>query len=198
MEREFKWKASAQQFDALCQSLGLHPHPQTILHMDAIYYDDTAHSLRDRKIGLRLRSENGRKVCCMKLRTEAQNGLHVHEEYECAADTLIDGLQKLPAHGASADLCQRLAQSELIPIAHVCFDRQPVMWTQNGFSAELSLDIGTLASGSQSVQFCEIECEYKEGDADAFQTACEAQAARFALTPEPLSKLARALSLSKV
>lgn len=198
MEREFKWKASAEQFDALCQALCLHPEPQAVVHMDAIYYDDAARSLRDRKIGLRLRSENDRKVCCMKLRTEAQNGLHVHEEYECAADTLADGLQKLPAQGASLELCQHLSQSELLPIAHVCFDRQPVMWVQDGFSAELSLDIGTLASGSQSMPFCEIECEYKEGDADAFQAACEAQAVRFVLKPEPLSKLARALSLSKV
>lgn len=198
MEREFKWKASAEQFDALCQALGLCPDPQAILHMDATYFDDAQRSLRDRKIGLRLRQENDRKVCCMKLRTAAKNGLHVHEEYECTAATLADGLRDLPAHGAPAELCHHLSQTELLPIAHVCFDRQPVMWRQDGFAAELALDIGTLASGCHSVSFCEIECEYKEGDAQAFQAACEAQAVRFSLTPEPLSKLARALSLSKV
>ena len=71
------------------------------------------------------------------------------------------------------------------------------MWQQDGFAAELALDTGTLASGAQSIHFCEIECEYKSGDFSAFTAACDALAARLALTPEPLSKLARALALSK-
>lgn len=196
MEREFKWKASRAQFDALCQSLDL--RTADTLHMDATYYDDAAHTLRDHKIGLRLRRENDRTVCCMKLRTEAQNGLHVHEEYECPAGTLADGLAQLPAHGAPQALCQALAASELLPIARVCFDRQPILWQQGHFTAELSFDTGTLESGSHSLRFCEIECEFKNGSVPAFETACTVLAGQMELTPEPLSKLARALSLSKV
>lgn len=197
MEREYKWQASAQQFDALCHTLGLVPDASARMDMDATYYDDASGSLRTRRIGLRLRRENGRQVCCMKLRNQAQNGLHVHEEYECAAETLEEGLRRLPEQGAPLALCQSLAAAPLVPIARVRFVRHPVLWQQDGFAAELSLDIGTLAGGTRETDFCEIECEYKSGDFDAFTAACDAQAARFALTPEPLSKLARALALSK-
>lgn len=197
MEREYKWQASAQQFAALCATLGLAPDPQNRLDMDATYYDDVSGALRARRIGLRLRRENGRSVCCMKLRNAAQHGLHVHEEYECPAETLAEGLSRLPGQGAPQALCQSLAAAPLVPIARVRFVRQPAMWQQDGFAAELALDTGTLASGAQSVHFCEIECEYKSGDFSAFTAACDALAARLALTPEPLSKLARALALSK-
>lgn len=198
MEQEFKWRACPEQFEALCAALKLAPNPQATIQMDAIYYDTPDGLLRTHKIGLRLRRENAQSVCCMKLRNTEHNGLHVHAEYECVADTLAQGLHDLPAQGAPADLCAQLMRVPLVPIAHIQFVRQPVLWTQDGFTAELSLDMGTLGSQTNQINFCEIECEYKAGDEAAFQSACETQAARLALTPEPLSKLARALSLSKV
>ena len=198
MEQEFKWRARPEQFKALCAALNLVPNAQATIQMDATYYDTPDGLLRAHKIGLRLRRENVQSVCCMKLRNTEQDGLHVHAEYECAADTLAQGLRDLPAQGAPADLCAQLMQVPLIPIAHVQFIRQPVLWAQDGFTAELSLDTGTLGSQTNQTDFCEIECEYKSGDYTAFQSACQTQAARLALAPEPLSKLARALSLSKV
>ncbi len=195
MEREYKWTADREQFTALCTALSLDPHMIFPLSMDAIYFDTPEGMLREQKIGLRLRRENAETLCCMKLRNASENGLHVHEEYECAADTLAEGLLQLPAKGAPAALCETLAQACLLPIAQVSFLRHPILWEHGQFSAELCFDQGHFVNNGRDATFSEIECEFKTGDLSAFEQACTALAAQFALVPELRSKLARALSL---
>lgn len=195
MEREYKWKADTEQFTRLCEALSLDPDSQPQLSMDATYFDTPDGILRERRIGLRLRRENEQSVCCMKARNAAQNGLHIHEEYECPAQTLTEGLSQLPLLGAPADLCQTLLKAELIPIARVRFERTPILWHAAAFSAELSFDTGYLANDRQETPFCEIECEYKSGDLAAFKSTCTVLAETFGLCAEAYSKLARALSL---
>lgn len=195
MEREYKWKADKTQFTEICQALSLNPDSQPQLSMDATYFDTPDGILRKRKIGLRLRRENGKNVCCMKLRNAAQNGLHIHEEYECPAQTLSEGLSQLPSVGAPADLCEMLLATDLVPIARVRFQRTPVLWRTAAFSAELSFDAGYLANDTREIPFCEIECEYQSGDLTAFESTCAELAETFGLCAEPHSKLARALSL---
>ncbi len=195
MEREYKWTADREQFTTLCTALSLDPHMIFPLSMDAIYFDTADGMLRDQKVGLRLRRENAETMCCMKLRNTAQNGLHVHEEYECPADTLTEGLSKLASVGAPAALCETLAQTSLIPIAQVSFLRHPILWEHGRFSAELCFDQGHFVNNGRDAAFSEIECEFKAGDISAFEHTCTELAARFALVPELRSKLARALSL---
>lgn len=195
MEREYKWAADKEQFTAICTALALDFATVSPIFMDAAYFDTADGMLRDQKIGLRLRCENEETVCCMKLRNATQNGLHVHEEYECPAETLTEGLSKLVSVGAPTALCQTLLQTSLIAIAHVSFMRQPIVWKTEQFSAELCLDEGHLANNTRKLAFCEIECEYKSGDIAMFEAACTELAERFALHTEPHSKLARALSL---
>lgn len=195
MEREFKWAADAAQFSTICQALSLRPNSQTKRSMDATYFDTPDGMLREHKIGLRLRQENEQTICCMKLRNAAQNGLHIHEEYECPAMTLAEGLSKLPSVGAPADLCQTLSKAVLSPIARVRFERTPILWHSAQFSAELCFDSGYLANDTREIPFCEIECEYQSGDIPSFESACAQLAQTFSLCAEPHSKLARALSL---
>lgn len=195
MEREFKWSATAEQFVAICKALSLCPDPAQTRTMDATYFDTADHMLRERKIGLRLRQENEQTICCMKLRNAVQNGLHVHEEYECPAKALAEGLAQLPSVGAPSDLCQTLSKADLLPIAQVRFVRTPILWNEKGFCAELCFDSGFLANDSHEVLFCEIECEYQCGDIPSFEAACTNLADTFGLHAEPHSKLARALSL---
>lgn len=195
MEREFKWAANAEQFASICESLSLHPVSEEKRSLDATYFDTPDGILRKRKIGLRLRQENEQTICCMKLRNAAQNGLHVHEEYECPAMTLAEGLSKLPSVGAPADLCQMLSKASLLPIARVRFTRTPILWQNAKFCAELCFDSGYLANDKRETPFCEIECEYQSGDIPSFEAACAKLADTFGLCAEPHSKLARALSL---
>ncbi|MBS5149509.1 MAG: CYTH domain-containing protein [Butyricicoccus pullicaecorum] len=195
MEREFKWAANTEQFTAICEALSLYPAHDSKRSMDATYFDTPNQLLRERKIGLRLRQENTQTICCMKLRNAAHNGLHVHEEYECPAMTLSEGLSKLPSVGAPAELCQALSKAILIPIARVRFSRLPIEWNHDKFCAELCLDCGYLSNDRQEVPFCEIECEYQSGNLSAFESACTQLAQTFGLCAEPHSKLARALSL---
>lgn len=195
MEREYKWAADAAQFEAICKALCANLERQPARSMDATYFDTPNGMLRERKIGLRLRRENEETVCCMKLRNTAQNGLHVHEEYECACKTLEEGLLQLVSVGAPVHLCQTLSETTLLPIARVRFERTPLLWRTTQFCAEFCFDSGTLANDRREIPFCEVECEYYSGDLTAFESACTKLADSFALCAEPHSKLARALSL---
>lgn len=195
MEREFKWAANAEQFASICEALSLHLSHAEKRSLDATYFDTPDGMLREQKIGLRLRQENEQTICCMKLRNAAQNGLHVHEEYECPAMTLAEGLSKLPAVGAPSDLCQTLSKASLLPIARIRFTRTAILWQNAAFCAELCFDSGYLANDKREAPFCEIECEYESGDIPSFEAACAKLADTFRLCAEPHSKLARALSL---
>lgn len=193
MEREYKWKATAQDFESILTHLGLsEAEPVDML---AQYYDTSDRLLRSRKIGLRMRVENGTTVCCLKLRDASNDGLHVHEEYECPAETLADGLRQLPSQGAPEDLCKALQTAELSVVAETKFKRRRAIWNDAQFSAELSFDEGVLSACSQSIPVDEIECEQKDGNDTSFQEACRILAHRFSLSPESRSKLSRALDL---
>ena len=50
----------------------------------------------------------------MKLRnTDTPDGMRAHEEYQCEAVSLLDGLRRLPELGAPNDLCERALAADL-------------------------------------------------------------------------------------
>lgn len=197
MEQEFKWTADRAAYDRLCAALSC--RAETTTEMRATYYDTPDRTLRARKIGLRLRQENGVSVCCMKKRggERTADGLHAHAEYECPASSIEEGLSTLPAQGADPVLCAELAHAGLIPICRTSFRRLARLADGGAFTAELAFDQGTLASGGRETPFSEIELELKSGDAAAFRAFGESLARMHGLMPQPLSKLARALQLSE-
>ena len=65
------------------------------------------------------------------------------------------------------------------------------------FTAELAVDAGKLGNSGNMKAFGELELELKTGDADAFAAYAEQFAQEYALTPQPLSKLARAAAVGK-
>lgn len=196
MEREYKWKANAQDFNGIITYLNLNESEPVA--MFAQYYDTSDLLLRSRKIGLRMRAESGVSVCCLKLRDASNDGLHVHEEYEIPSDTLEKGLRMLPQAGAPADLCMALRTAELNVVAETRFVRRRAIWQDAMFTAEVSFDEGTLSSSGKSIPVGEVECEQKSGDESAFEEACLLLARRFALKPESRSKLSRALDLERL
>lgn len=195
MECEMKWQADAAAQDAvaawarpLCES-------ETVFKMDARYYDTADGLLRAQKAGLRLRLENGRGVCCLKCGGGVLGAQHTREEYECAAETVAAGLAALPAHGAPQALCQTLLARGVQEICQVRFTRRALLVRKGEMTAELALDCGTLSRDGRSSPLCEIELEHKSGDPAAFTALANALSDAFPLTPQPLSKLARAAAL---
>lgn len=170
--------------------------------MDARYYDTADGFLASIQAGLRLRLENDVGVCCLKCGGSANaEGLHVREEYECRASSIVEGLLGLAATDAPPLVCAALRQKGVIEICRVQFSRMaldvsiPTPSGEDLVVAELSFDHGTLCGNGRKAPLCEIELEFKSGDAQAFDALARAIASQFSLVPEPLSKLARAAAL---
>lgn len=197
MEQEFKWDASpALQERVLLWALDRNADGAALTQMDARYYDTRDGLLAAEKTALRLRREGTESVCCLKLRGgEVRGGLHAHEEYECPAACLADGLDALPGQGAPQDLCARLRTLPLEETCRITFSRYTVRLHTGEAEAELALDRGQLSSGGKSVPLCEIELERKGGSEQAFLALGRTLAEAFRLHPQPLSKLARARAL---
>ena len=190
MEREFKWSASRADFDAICARYAAQLGTPAIIQMDAVYYDTADRLLRKQRIGMRLRQENGVSVFCVKTGGKVVNGLHTHAEYEYPANTLTEGLAQLPEE------LSMLKRDDYTPICGTHIHRTAVMVHAADFSAELTFDEGELEGGANRAPLSEIECEQKSGDPAAFDAFGAALAAEFSLKVEPLSKLARALTLA--
>ena len=193
MEREFKWKATAQNYIDILNDLNL--SEDDAVEMLASYYDTASHWLRSRKIALRLRRENDKQMCCLKLQDSARDGLHIHDEFECPAASLTDGLNELPKLGAPSDLCSALKTENLIAVCETKFHRRRATWKTPDFTAEIVFDEGVLICQDKQQAFTEIECEQKSANDMAFESACMAISEKFVLKSESKSKFSRALDL---
>lgn len=197
MEKEYKWRADEAALSGalLWASSRIGSQSRTI-HMQSSYYDTADGLLREEGAALRLRRENDRSVCCMKLRnTDTPDGLRAHEEYQCEAKTLEDGLCRLPEQGAPRELCEKALAAPLVCTCKVNFRRCAVLLQEGNTVCELALDQGELAHEGRTAPLCEIELEYVAGGEDGFHALAAELAAQLDLVPEPLSKLARAMRL---
>ncbi len=197
MEREYKWRAAPRLLGQvlLWASSRIGTECRTI-RMRSRYLDTEDGQLRARGAALRLRQENDKTVCCMKLRGESTgDGLRTHEEYQCEAASAAEGLALLPQHGAPRDICALALSAPLAVTCEVNFTRCAVLLQENNTVCELALDEGELRRGERTAPLCEIELELIAGDEAVFHALAQELAARLSLTPEPESKLARALKL---
>jgi inorganic triphosphatase YgiF len=199
MEQEYKWLADASARVRFAKLLAAHPSVTAsgILHMTAVYYETPEHTLRKQGIALRLRQENEHSVCCMKRTLQKEGALAVREEYETEAPDIRTGLQKLPDAGAPKELCIFLAAQTFTEFARTEFTRQWFLLDAGAFTAELAVDAGKLGNSGNMEPFGELELELKTGDPAAFTAYAEQFQKEYALTPQPLSKLARAAAVGK-
>ncbi len=117
---------------------------------------------------------------------------HLRGEWETEAADLASALPKLAALGAPVPP----ADTPLQVLCRADFIRRAVLLRlDDGSTAELALDLGTLSGATRSLPLCELELELKSGEPAAARAFAEALAARFSLRPEPLSKFARASAL---
>lgn len=200
MEQEFKWDSNpAQQERVLLWALARGGEGAALTEMDARYYDTEEGDLSDRRVALRLRSENGKRICCLKLRgaeTVTESGLHTHEEYETPADNLTAGLIELSNAGAPRELIEWLSALRLTESCRTSFSRYTLQLRNAKLHAELAFDRGQLSRAGHTAPLCEIELELKSGDKETFLSLGKLLGEHFDLRTQPLSKLARALALS--
>lgn len=195
MEQEYKWTLPQETLPALAAFL--HSAPERISHdtitMAAIYYDTPDNLVYRSGAALRIRRENAHSVCCMKRTLTKDGACAVREEYEVEAETVAEGLQKLPDAGAPRTLCALLAKQTFRELAVTEFVRNCSLLQFQTFSAEFAVDVGQLGGRNCMQPFEELELELKSGDAQAFHAYAKELEARFALIPQELSKLARAV-----
>ena len=123
MEKEYKWRADENLLgQALLWASSRIGSQSRTINMESSYFDTADGLLKEHQAALRLRRENDRSVCCMKLRnTDTPDGMRAHEEYQCEAVSLLDGLRRLPELGAPNDLCERALAADLQEICTVSF-----------------------------------------------------------------------------
>lgn len=204
MEIEYKWDLTdaggPAALDA-AEKLSPYIRGSKDIAMHATYYDTVDGDVLALRGGLRRREENGLSVCSLKLEIEVSDGKATREEYEVACDDIRQALELLPEAGAPCDVCEMLAGKELKVNCETEFDRRAfslavgAQGAADAFEAELAFDEGVLRRDGREQEFREMELEHKDGSLDAFNAfALDIQDTAH-LTPQPLSKLARAMSV---
>lgn len=204
MEVEYKWDLTdaggPAALDA-AEKLSPYIRGSKDIAMHATYYDTVDGDVLALRGGLRRREENGLSVCSLKLEVEVSDGKATREEYEVSCDDIRQALELLPEAGAPRDVCEMLAEKELKVNCETEFDRRAfslavgAQGAADAFEAELAFDEGVLRRDGREQDFREMELEHKDGSLDAFNAfALDIQDTAH-LTPQPLSKLARAMSV---
>lgn len=195
MEREYKWKASAQDFDSIMTYLGLSEGgPVAML---AQYYDTRDRLLRSRKIACACAQKAAKPSAASSCATHPTRGCMSMKNTNARARYAGGRPPAASGRGAPAELCKALRAAELDVVAETKFRRRRAIWKDPMFTAELSFDEGTLSCAGKSIPVGEVECEQKGGDETSFEEACQILARRFSLKPESRSKLSRALDLER-
>jgi len=201
MELEYKFALdSAEQGTRIAEALvsgtfdGVCVTDQKRIEMASTYYDTASGSLSRAGYALRLRQENDVRVCCVKFDKQVtSDGLARRGEIECECQTLTDGVRGLIARGAPAEFAV-LCGEEFAVKATMRFTRRAYTLETGAVQCELAIDSGCFGEADAAVPFCELEIELKDGDEAEFLMICKKIAEKYALKPQALSKLARALA----
>lgn len=164
------------------------------IEMETAYFDTPDRALSARRWTLRLRRENGAPVLCCKTPGGVVEGVAVRGEWEWPGEDLTAGIPALIALGAPAELAD-LAAAGLQPRCGARFTRRAAQIELPEGTLELAADCGVLTGGDWSLPFRELEAEHKAGSSARTVAYAKNLAEQFGLTPEPQSKLQRALAL---
>lgn len=186
-EFELKYRSDASALAAIREEFG----EFTSISMETTYYDTPAGDLGRMCWTLRRRFENGISVCTVK--TPAVDG--GRGEWELPCDDIYAAIAPLVAQGAPEQLAQ-LAKNGLEAVCAARFTRLARTLELPGAQAELALDAGVLLGGGEELPFTEVEVERKSGSEMLVAAWASTLAERYCLTPEPRSKVQRALALT--
>lgn len=198
MEIEAKYVVSGDDLEALAsvRQLGGYtvtpaPAPE---FQENIYYDTADGRLSAARYGLRVRRTGDHSLITLKGPAEVgQDGVHRRAEFEFPG---ADPDPRTWPGGIARDLALALTGgAPLLPRVAIRTERRVLHITRDGAQiAELCLDRGVMRSGARERPFAEVEIELREAGTPADLSALARELAN-RVTPEPRSKLERALAL---
>ena len=186
-EYELKYRATPEQLEKIRSLYG----DFEAIAMETTYFDTPRGIFSDLHWTLRLRMENGRSVCTLKVPLD--DGSRGEWETECP--DILSAIPELCKLGCPEEL-RTLAQEGLHPACGARFTRLAKTLADPVCTVELALDQGCLLGGGRELPFAEVEVEYKSGSETAAAAFAQALAWKFGLTAEPKSKIARARALA--
>ena len=161
-------------------------------YMETTYYDTPDRDFGRRHWTLRRRLENGISVCTLK--TPLPDGSR--GEWETCCDQITESISELCKLGAPEALAD-LVKKGLAPSCGAAFTRLAAKLELDGCAVELALDEGFLLGSGNRLPLAEVEVELKAGSEILAVAFAKALSREFDLTPEPKSKIQRALELTK-
>lgn len=187
-EFELKYASDPAQQEKILEDLG----EFTTICMETSYYDTPDGALAAQNITLRRRLENGVSVCTVKTPLDT----HGRGEWETECTDITLAIPMLCKLGAPGELLVFTAGG-LMNTCGAAFTRRAATLAIPGAVIELAVDRGRLFAGEREAPICEVEAELKEGSEEALLRWAEEFARRYALSPEPKSKVARASALAR-
>lgn len=182
-EIELKYCLDESKFNQILSDpwlRGLLSSPMREIQMESSYFDTPTRTLQDSHITFRMRRENDE----IRFTVKTPGDRHERGEWEVSAAAPEEAISALAAIGAP-----QLPPPPYQVCACARFLRRTArIAVSETLEIELCLDCGTLGF----FPFCELELELKHGTKAELEAFGALIATRFALTPEPLSKFARA------
>lgn len=165
-------------------------------HLTNHYFETDDKLLRRHDMGLRIRGRDTQYEMTLKTAGEVTGGLHQRPEYNCALDTPVLDLAKLPANVWPAGWTADALQAQLKPLFRTDFTRDTWTITHEKSQIELALDQGEVVAGEHHEPLIELELELLEGETAALFSLAEALQDIPGLRMGYLSKAARGYHLA--
>ena len=161
-----------------------------------VYFDTADRRLRARQYGLRVRDLGNRRIATLKGAAKARDGMYERDEWEIEIGD-DDNPSAWPPSEARDRTLALLDGAAPLPILAIRTRRLHIIALRDDRRvAELSLDTGAIDAGGRTANFRELEIELlKTGTRADLDALVALLRARFTLTPEDRSKLARGLAL---
>ena len=164
-------------------------------HQHGISYFDTADGLlKEHQAALRLCwRERPQRVAAKLRNTDTPDGMRAHEEYQCEAVSLLDGLRRLPELGAPNDLRERALAADPAGNLHGSFRRVRFCCRRAIPCAKWRLTKANCVITVNRRRCARSNLSMSQAVRISFHALAAATAAD--LVVEPTSKLARAMAL---
>lgn len=144
----------------------------SVKQLNNCYFDTPELALRQRDIGLRIRSSATGLEQTIKTTGRVVGGLHQRPEYNVNIDENFPDLTLFPAEVWHANDNVSQLQSELISLFNTNFTREQWLLSINNSKIEMAYDRGTISAAGESLEINELELELLSGDvADLFHLA---------------------------
>jgi inorganic triphosphatase YgiF len=199
MEIEAKYQVDEADLNRIAALSELAPYRlrnESTEHQLNTYFDSADRRLSTARYGLRVRHIGNRSVVTLKGPGHvADDGIHRRAEWEFPGDD--PSPLSWPAGPARELAAALLAGHPLQQLVTIATERRRRCVLLNGRErAELCLDRSTITAGGATMELAELEIELLEAGDQADITQLAAALRRYVtITPQPLSKLQRAIAL---